>query len=475
MEFQILSHAGLRITQSGKTVLFDPWLIGSTYWRSWWNYPPVEKSLVDELVALKPAYIVLTHIHWDHFQGPSLRKFPKDTPIIVPWGGARRMKRDLNQIGFKHVIEMRHGASLQIAPDFKITSYQFSPFMDSGLVVECGETVLFNANDAKFMGGPLAHILKRHPRIDFVLRSHSSANARASYTFTDSPAKAPDDNDRYVREFAAFASKCGARFAIPFASNHCLLHREAYAFNASVTTPVRVRDYCQEAMAGGESGRWPEVKVMLSGDCWSAGSGFKIADKPWFTEREGLLAAYAREKAPVLEAYYQTEARTDLPLTLMQRYFAAFSHALPRLVRRQFKGHPVTYVVHGKRSVAFEVDLHTGRVREFEATLVNDTDHPLQIRTSALILRQCVTLNLFLHLGISKRVTYRCTVAGAKTMWLLDFMFNMYESEMLPLRKLLGPRNLMTWLPRWRELLLYASIVLRKLRGKPFSTLDYLT
>src|SRR5688572_18674670 len=89
MEFKILSHAGLIVTaNSGKTLVCDPWLIGSSYWRSWWNYPPVSKSLVD---SLKPDYIYLTHIHWDHFHGPSLKKFSPDTCIIVPKGNYSRM------------------------------------------------------------------------------------------------------------------------------------------------------------------------------------------------------------------------------------------------------------------------------------------------------------------------------------------------------------------------------------------------
>ena len=67
MEFKILSHAGLAVSAAGKTVVCDPWLVGSTYWRSWWNYPPPSPEL---LASLKPDCIYITHIHWDHFTGP---------------------------------------------------------------------------------------------------------------------------------------------------------------------------------------------------------------------------------------------------------------------------------------------------------------------------------------------------------------------------------------------------------------------
>src|SRR5437879_3258888 len=106
MHFQILSHAGLLIKGSGKTLVFDPWLVGSAYWRSWWNYPPVPRSLWE---SLQPDFIALTHIHWDHFHGPSLRKFARETPILIPRGHALRMKRDLHAMGFPDVRELRHG------------------------------------------------------------------------------------------------------------------------------------------------------------------------------------------------------------------------------------------------------------------------------------------------------------------------------------------------------------------------------
>jgi hypothetical protein len=71
-------------------------------------------------------------------------------------------------------------------------------------------TVL-NANDAKVMGRPLEQILEGHAPIDFVLRSHSSANSRVCYEVVDRPSKAVDNLDAYARDFAAFARATGRR------------------------------------------------------------------------------------------------------------------------------------------------------------------------------------------------------------------------------------------------------------------------
>ena len=82
MQIKVLSHACMQVSCNGKTLLTDPWLLGSCYWRSWWNYPPVQPELFD---GLQPDAIYLTHVHWDHFHGLTLKKFARDTTIVIPY------------------------------------------------------------------------------------------------------------------------------------------------------------------------------------------------------------------------------------------------------------------------------------------------------------------------------------------------------------------------------------------------------
>lgn len=466
MFFRILSHAGMEVRAASKTLLFDPWLIGSTYWRSWWNYPPVSRELIE---SLRPDFIYLTHIHWDHFQSVSLRRFPQETPVLIPRGNGLRMKRDLHQIGFRNVREIRHGETVELAPGFKLTSWQFYPFTDSAAVVECEGTVLFNCNDAKFMGAPLRQILKRHPRIDFVFRSHSSANPRQCFDFTDAPDAPADDESRYARDFADFAVRAGARYAVPFASNHCFLHKEVFHLNSTVTTPAQVEEHFRREKVEG-----PELKIMVSGDSWDSREGFSIADGPWFRERHRLLTEYRERNAAALEKFYARETETSVNLAQVERYFRRFVAALPWGARFVFRKRPVTYVLTGAGSQAFRINLWKGTVAELEVDSVEDAADPLQIHTSAYIFRQCMARDLFLHLGISKRVRFRCKRADARYHWFLELLFNLYESEMLPAVKMLSPRFVLTWIPRWREILLYGQILGNRLRGKPFDMRDYL-
>jgi UDP-MurNAc hydroxylase len=146
MRFTTLSHAGLLIEHAGKSVLCDPWLIGSCHWRGWWNYPEPSRELVD---SLRPDYIYLTHIHWDHFHGTSLKLFPRSTRILIPKFPSRHMAIDLNYLGFHNVQEIPHAGSMDLAPGFSLHSYQFGIDHDLAVVLTDGTVTLLDANDAK--------------------------------------------------------------------------------------------------------------------------------------------------------------------------------------------------------------------------------------------------------------------------------------------------------------------------------------
>jgi UDP-MurNAc hydroxylase len=459
MRFEILSHAGLGVTQGGTTLLCDPWLAGSTYWRSWWNYPPVQPGLFSRLA---PDAIYLTHIHWDHFQGVSLRRFSRDTRIIIPRAPGPRMLEDLQNMGFTEIVELGHGESFQLSDEFKITSYHFHIFLDSALVIETEGHTLLNANDCKIMGAPLHQLLKRHPKIDFVFRSHSSANSRLCYEIMDDPTAPVDDQQSYVRDFTLFARAVGAEYAIPFASNHCYLHREVFHFNDKATTPLMVKKYFEDHGVDA-----PQISLMVAGDSWSADEGFELQDHDFFSNRQAHLEDYAERMNDKLEQTYEREARATMTLKPLERYFSGVFRAMPWFVRRMYRSNPVLYVLSaGERNFLFQVDFYQRTVRELES--FEDRDHPIQIHTAAAIMRHCMAKDLFTHLAISKRVRYRVTSEKKTLLAMLNLFFNFYEYEMLPLRRLVSPRSIRAWLPRWREFLVYARVAANLALGRGF-------
>lgn len=466
MRFQILSHAGLLVEHAGKSVICDPWLVGSCYWRSWWNYPPVKPELV---ASLNPDYLYLTHVHWDHFHGPSLEKFRKDVTFLVPKGNYDRIREDLHQLGFKNVIELRHGESFEIAPDFRLVSYQFGVFLDSAAMIEGGGVKLLNLNDCKHMGGTLKQILDNHPGIDFVFRSHSSANARLSYQIMDKPTEAVDDISSYIENFAATAVATGAKYAVPFASNHCHLHDDTFHFNQHVQSPALVQAYFRRH--GIDK---PELKIMVSGDVWSKDKGFQLSDKDWFSERDAHLRNYLADNRGKLESFREQEEKVKLPLKTVQKYFVRLRDATPWVLRFLLRKQRFTYVlkVDEQRRLIYELDFSKGEVREL--TTYNDVDNPIQIHTSAFIFLRCIAYDIFSHLSISKRVTYRVQSSRKRYMEALNFIFNLYEYDLIPLRHLFRWRSIQTWLLRWRELVLYAQLVRDKVLYRRLDLKKYL-
>ena len=91
------------------------------YWRSWWNYPPVPDGLVE---TLNPDFIYLTHMHWDHFHGPTLRRLGLDRHMLIPRTPDRRIYEDLKAMGCTRITELVHGKPYQIGA--KLSDYELS-------------------------------------------------------------------------------------------------------------------------------------------------------------------------------------------------------------------------------------------------------------------------------------------------------------------------------------------------------------
>jgi len=469
MKFTVLSHASLLVeSNNGKKLLCDPWLIGSSYWRSWWNYPPVKRELIENLI---PDVVYITHIHWDHFHGPSLEKFPKDTKIIVPKGNYDRNKKDLINLGFNNVHELKHGESYKIDDDFEITSYQFGVFLDSAVLISCDNARLLNLNDSKHMGPTLNQIVKNHNPIDFIFRSHSSANSRMSYQFIDEDNTHSDDNEKYIEDFFCTAMATGAKYAIPFASNHCHLHKDSWHYNNFVQTPLAVKDYFSQKETN------IELKIMVSGDSWDTNKGFEIENHDFFTNREQRLSEYRAKNQEKLDAFYKQEDNTKINKKLVERYYKDLSKRIPYFVKKKIKNTFFTYVLHthARPAYIFNINISEGKVNLIDKETDLDFDnYPIQIHTTAFIFLRCIGFKIFSHMSIGKRVFYKLKKKDEGKMQMVNLIYNLEEYDMLPISRIFSKRSIETWTLRWREIFLYFMLVKDKLIHKKIDFKKYL-
>lgn len=456
MKFTILSHAGLLVEGGGTSLVADPWILGSCYWRSWWNYPPPPDALVRDL---RPDWVYLSHLHWDHFHGPSLKRFARSTRFLVPEAHFTRMTDDLRSLGFREIVEAPHGLEVDLG-GMRATVYQFGVPLDSALAITDGTTTLLDANDCKLMGAPLAQVARRHPRIDFVFKSHSSANPFPHCLESERGEVHRDlrrDED-YCAEFVAFARRVGARHAIPFASNHCFVHRDTRRFNALAVSPLDVVRHAREHAPPPVG---PDVVAMVPGDSWSSDKGFALSTHDWFTRRDERIAELCESLAPKLEATYAREARARPDWHAFARYHEELLRALPWIVRRALPAR-VLFDVEGGEPARWIVDFRRRTVTQAGAGEAWD----LRLAVPAAVLNDCVRKRMFSVFTASKRVRYEMRSCALRQVVAHALALDMFEAEAFPLRKLVTRRALRVALRRWREPLLYAEIAARAaLRG----------
>lgn len=459
MQFEILSHACLLVKSKTHSVIIDPWLIGSCYWRSWWNFPSPHFD-PDEIRAVDA--VVISHVHWDHWHGATLKKFFKGKRFVVPDEPSRRSQKDLLLAGFDNLEAVPHGATLEIG-DIKVTLYQFGLFLnDSVVVIECEGITILDANDAKMAGWSLEYVVRKHGPIDFALRSHSSANPRINFNVVgeNSPYVA-DDREHYFRSFKLFMDAVAPRYAIPFASNHCHLHDDVFAMNSYISNPLQLRDYVTQIK---NRPTW-SLQVMLPGSSWDKENGFKLSEESAFNDIEAELKAYRRRIAPTLEQNREFEQNAKVP----KRTFTRF---IEQLSSRPIKWRDASFNLSLTRPDgqinSYMVDPAKGEIVEMSPTIEPIDGKPVMIMP-AIIFRDAVWKNMFHHAGISKRC--RFLASNDRDLNRLKLVFSHLEAVelgVLPLSRAYLWRFFRAYAARWREIFVYIAAAWHaRTTGKP--------
>jgi UDP-MurNAc hydroxylase len=460
-EIKVLSHACLLAKFGGTSIIVDPWLLGSCYWRSWWNFPePCFEA--DEVRAVDA--VVISHIHWDHWHGPTIKRLLKDRPFIVADEPNTRSADDLRRIGIRDVTAVPHGGSVTVGEGVRITMHQFGLWAsDSAIVIELGGTKVLNANDAKIAGLPLRRLLRRHGRFDFALRSHSSANARGCFRVEGQPASR-DDALHYARSFQLFMQAVQPRYAVPFASNHCYLHSDTERFNDLAVNPLRLRDQLEQL--GGLAG--PELVVMAPGSSWREDRGFELASTRPFENPGQYIAEYRIGKLGALAANVAEETRVEVTSAVWSR-LTSHLERIPRWWRRVGAA-PCGIELHwpdGRRRY-FVLDVAAARVAEVSAEIA--AHWPARMRWPAAVFRDVVMKCMYSQGMISKRFEFVGKSHADIDALIRAFgLLGQVEAGVFPLRLSYAWRAVRSYSRRWAELVVYLQaaywIFVRRLPG----------
>lgn len=450
MQFQVVSHACLSVEAAGIRLLIDPWIEGPVYWGSWWHWP--DPVFGPEL--FEADFIYLTHWHFDHFHAESLGRFDKRAHVLVPRFPVSTLVEQLRALGFTRITELKQAERFELAAGISLTSYQVQYQDDSIAVVEGEGTVLVDLNDAKPLPSTWKLLRRRHPRVDFMLRSHSPAwSYPTCYSFEDPDEAIHVSRSSYVDAFIAAAEILRPRFAVPFASGVCHLHREARAENAEIVTTDLVRSVWNERPHEGI-----ELKLMPAGSRWSAQAGFEIAPEP-----EALASHVARvglrEGARLESLYAEEEGRACS--------FEAFEAFFGDLLKRAWLLAPLlgirwVFRVTQKGTVEFwSVDF---RRRTVERSRTQPDEYTSLITVHPAVLDQAVREMTFTNIDIAKRWHVHVRRGGVIKHLLGMVFVALYEAGYFRLRNLMTRRFLTGVGRRLPEGFDYLRLALRLLR-----------
>ncbi|HKJ35279.1 MAG TPA: MBL fold metallo-hydrolase [Solirubrobacterales bacterium] len=146
-----IGHATSLVSAGSSRVLTDPLLRGSLMGL-------LRRRHAEPALGSEPLDAVLiSHVHHDHLDLPSLRRLPEGTPIVVPFGAGRLLRRK----GFERVEEvgvgdrLRFGAlEVEVTPAVHIAvrrGAQRSPAL--GYLIGDGRANAYFAGDTELFAG----------------------------------------------------------------------------------------------------------------------------------------------------------------------------------------------------------------------------------------------------------------------------------------------------------------------------------
>jgi len=339
----------------------------------------------------------------------------------------------------------------------RITLYQFGRYVnDSAVVVEGGGVSLLNANDAKIAGWPLRHLVARHGPIDFAFRSHSSANARDCWRLEGDTGYVVDDHEHYMRSFVQFMDAVQPRYAVPFASNHCHLHDDVFAFNDMIATPIELRGHVQSLPPR----RWA-LQVMLPGSRWQQGPGgepgrFDLAPETPYDDMPATLRAYRAEQAPALERFRQQENGVVVSDALLARFLDYFRAARARPPAPLGALKLVLRWPDGRRQ-AYAIDLDRATLAPAGEAVRAEPGLPM-LEMPAIVFRDAVVKNMFGHAGISKRCAFVASNHDdLRRLGAIVTHLDRHELGLYPVSLRYRARLVLAYVRRWRETVVYAQ------------------
>jgi UDP-MurNAc hydroxylase len=215
------------------SILCDPWF-NAAYFASWFPFPSNED--IDKRRLARPTYLYVSHLHRDHFDPEFLQNHvSKDTTVLLPDFGVDALERALRDIGFTKFIHMKHAEPIDLGglrlSILAMATPMDGPIGDSALMVDDGETRVFNQNDSRPIDwdavkdfGPYdVHFVQFSGAIWFPMVYDYSPEKKAEI--------GAKKRANQLARALEFVKLVGARHTVPSAGPPCFLDDALYQFN----------------------------------------------------------------------------------------------------------------------------------------------------------------------------------------------------------------------------------------------------
>lgn len=170
MRLRYIGHSSVTIETAARRIVCDPWWSGPAFAGQWFQYPLPRPEIAD---IEKADFIFVSQGHEDHLHVPTLRTLRKEAVVLIPEMPDTTLRDVFTTLGFRHIVELRHGHKRTVAPGLHVTAYRVHD--SSILVVEGGGRTLVNINDALALAPRhvIDHVCSMirtdHPHIDTAL------------------------------------------------------------------------------------------------------------------------------------------------------------------------------------------------------------------------------------------------------------------------------------------------------------------
>lgn len=306
------------------SVLCDPWF-NPAYFASWFPFP--DNGGIDPEAFGRPDYLYLSHLHRDHFDAQFLKEHVwKGTTVVLPDYPLDFMERELKALGFTKFVKTQNfvpvdldGLRLTITALVAPTD---GPLGDSGLILDDGETRIYNQNDSRPVDlealvnlGPFdAHFLQFSGAIWFPMVYEMPEKAKQ--------ALGSKKRANQMSRALSYARQVGADYVFPSAGPPCFLDDDLFHFNDLDRDPSNIfpdqavfLDFMGEQ--GAENGRLTipgSIVTLEGGGCEVEHPVPEEEVRAIFVEKRAYLEGYKARKQPWIDEFKASLPRGEVEI-----------------------------------------------------------------------------------------------------------------------------------------------------------------